>query len=137
MAVNRLASDMLRISEILGYSFNIIDLGNVGIETFKDGRGNENTLPMEVVYNREKDTDYSRVESSITKIFNAFMYGEQSKFWRTVILEGFETSTQIDFMLLVSFIYMKQADIENKETRIAESMSIIAAILCKYIVRED
>jgi hypothetical protein len=36
--------------------------------------------------------------------------------------------------MLVSAVYMREADTENKETRIAESMSIVAAILTKYII---
>lgn len=132
MAINRLAADMMRIAEILGYNINNLDLSNIGIETFTDGKA-ENSLIMEVVFDKQKDMEYNKIQFQIEKIYNAFMYGEQSAFWRAVILEHFEVQTQVDFMLLVSFIYMRKADIDNKESRIADSMATIAATLCKYI----
>lgn len=133
MAVNRLAADMLKIADILNYNCNNLDIGNIGIETFTDtNSGDKSTMPLEVVYDKEKDMDYGKIEFQISKIYNAFMYGEQSEFWRDIILNKFEASTQVDFMLLVSFIYMRHADIDNKEVRIAETMSIVGAILAKY-----
>lgn len=132
MAINRLLSDMMKIADILGYNMNTLDIGNVGIETFKDTKSDQNVL-MEVVYDKQKDMEFNKVEFQITKIYNAFIYGEQSTFWKKVILEKFEPQTQVDFMLLVSFIYMRLADSDNKETRIAEATTIISAILCKYI----
>lgn len=134
MAINKLALDMVKISEILGYNYSVLDMSNVTTELFIDGKTEDkNMLPMEVVYDKETDKDFKNIESQITKIYNAFIYGEQSEFWKSVILEKFEPSTQIDFMLLVSFVYMRKSGLDNKETRIAESMGVIAATLCKFI----
>ena len=134
MAINKLALDMVKISEILGYNYSVLDMSNVTTELFIDGKTEDkNMLPMEVVYDKESDKDFKNIESQITKIYNAFIYGEQSEFWKSVILEKFEPSTQIDFMLLVSFVYMRKSGLDNKETRIAEAMSVIAATLCKFI----
>jgi hypothetical protein len=128
---------MAKINEILGYKprNGIFDISNIGVAIYLDPKVEDNqNLPLEVVYDKEKDGEYKNIEMQVSKIYNAFMYGHECKVWKPIIIEKFEPSTQIDFMMLVSAVYMREADTENKETRIAESMSIVAAILTKYII---
>lgn len=126
--------DLATLAELLDYTsttdYNVISLG-----TFVDKKSENATIGnltsvQEFVYNGERDREEVDVQMRVGKIYDAFLYGRNS-YWKEIILNQFERSTEIDFMLLVSFAYMINTN-DNKEDRELSTCAEIAYVLSKF-----
>lgn len=129
--------ELSKLSELLEYSVtSVVDMSNIGIEPYVDAKGDSSNsiLPdvQEIVYNKERDKEITTLKLRVGKIYDAFMYGDHKNYWQSIIIERFEKETDIDFMLLVSYVYMK-VESSTEEERGLQTVTDIAYVLNKFV----
>lgn len=125
--INKLDKDIETLSKIYPGKETLIDKAVINFSSWKDQSYGIHTF---IYSENDCKGDVCGVRNSIEKIFNSFI-GEDNclhEFWEERI-NVFEDTFNIEFLMLVSYVYMRLQTSKIDDSRCVETSTLVAGIL--------
>ena len=128
--LNKLFIDLSRCAQLSGHG-SVINHREIDVILVNDKDGHQ----RQVVIDKGIDSAPEMVAAAINRVYNAFYSKSNAKFWDDRI-NAFEFEYQIDWYLMISYLYMADEDERDTKGRELRTVSNACAVLCNLDVEK-